>query len=613
MAVKIFRHTSLSPNRVLAGDAVEFDIRITVDEGFLSRGSALVFDMPGMMGQSRPTVYMQEMSGYMEVMISNPDIIYEKKVFDIEADEYVEGKSKSFMGWGQRFFVIKFIDGQPHPGDEIVVKWGYTRVGMGPGTNITTVAPMQENYTHIYLRYFYEADRALPDLGRELKGNQRPIPDWQDTLTFRIMPREASYIRSISRVNGETDVLIRDRFHNPCLIDDAKKYIKNSAPGRFNHFGTLVLNDEDTSRSPSGVREFIEGQIPIFSTPTVNSVYKGYNIYFGDLHCHSAISNDCIERERMEIRPDEMLDFLKNAMSLDFAAIADHHQPWDIERNKIGADNWTESQKAAEEHNSPGEFVAFPALEYRDVRGDTVVVFGNDADYAILDNPEFNNVNALWDGLKGMDYITIPHFHNPGAMQDDTWYECPYPDTENVLEIFSCHGSYELPREETLERKIPDIKHYRPDRNAKYFLQKGYYYGFMCNSDNHKGNPGSNGLTAVFAKDLSRKSIFEAIRQRRCYGTTNARIKLIFTIDDNIMGSILNMINEGKVYIKAEGEQTIKALDVYKNGEPFKRFYPKNKRFTTEFVIDKNETASYYVRVIQIDNHMAWSSPIWIL
>jgi hypothetical protein len=95
----------------------------------------------------------------------------------------------------------------------------------------------------------------------------------------------------------------------------------------------------------------------------------------------------------------------------------------------------------------------------------------------------------LISGLSGKPSDTaihsrFPHFHNPGTLPEGEW-----------------------------------------------FLRAGHRYGIVCNSDGHKGRPGSNGLTAVFSEDLSRDATFTALRARRCYGTTNARILLVFGIN----------------------------------------------------------------------------------
>lgn len=178
------------------------------------------------------------------------------------------------------------------------------------------------------------------------------------------------------------------------------------------------------------------------------------------------------------------------------------------------------------------------------------------------------------------------------------------------MEIYSCHGSYESSR--VLERHVPLCKKWRDDRTAQYFLNNGAVYGITCNSDGHKGNPGWNGLTAVYATELTGDAILEAIRNRHVYGTTNARIKLLFTVNDHLMGSILQDTPNKTFHIAVCGERSFKAVDLIHNGTVVKRFYPNNIQFQTEWEFREEGKGYWYVRAIQIDNHIAYASPIWL-
>src|SRR5215475_10319582 len=68
-------------------------------------------------------------------------------------------------------------------------------------------------------------------------------------------------------------------------------------------------------------------------------------------------------------------------------------------------------------------------------------------------------------------------------------------------------------------------------------FEKGYRVGIVCHSDDHKGRPGATrpgastfgaigGLTCYLMPELTRDALFEALRKRRHYGTTGARIFL---------------------------------------------------------------------------------------
>ena len=68
-------------------------------------------------------------------------------------------------------------------------------------------------------------------------------------------------------------------------------------------------------------------------------------------------------------------------------------------------------------------------------------------------------------------------------------------------------------------------------------FEQGYRVGVVCHSDDHKGRPGATrpgastfgaigGLTCYLMPELTRDALFEALRQRRHYGTTGTRLCL---------------------------------------------------------------------------------------
>lgn len=61
----------------------------------------------------------------------------------------------------------------------------------------------------------------------------------------------------------------------------------------------------------------------------------------------------------------------------------------------------------------------------------------------------------------------------------------------------------------------------------------GQRLGVIASSDNHTASPGQphRGLAAVYAEDLTREAIFDAIAARHTYGTTGQRILLDFKVD----------------------------------------------------------------------------------
>ena len=144
-----------------------------------------------------------------------------------------------------------------------------------------------------------------------------------------------------------------------------------------------------------------------------------------------------------------------------------------------------------------------------------------------------------------------------------------------------------------------------------YFLQQGYRYGFVANSDDHKGHVGVNGLTAVYSPSLDRDSLLAAYRARHVYATTNARIRLLFTANDALMGSVLAETSRKEFRIEVTGENRLKRIELFQNGELYQTLLPDGIAFCQTVRVESEGPDNWYVRVTQIDNHIAWSSPIW--
>jgi hypothetical protein len=605
LMAEVFAQATVSPTETVAGDSYEFVITLVVGAGYTDGPSRIVYDFPATLGMSRPSLMHREDHGFVEVYVSNPTVTYVKRNFDMELVDFGTRDRTSWRGMAQRLFVLDLSAGLCQ-GDVIELHWGDAGGGYGAGTKVTTVVPRPDYEAQLHIRYFEGQDSGLPDMGRSFEGYERPVPDADLVLAFKVAPRELHHLRLIRQAD-RARLVPYDRFWNVADIREPYDGIRiasastdSGSPTRT-ELGAWEYADRNV--------QFLSRRAPLSETPSMHDVFEGLNLYWGDIHTHSAFSKDCIEREKLQMEPGDLMAYARQCAGLDFFAVTDHHQPWDEERAKIGRDRWAETLDAIRAHDRPGEFLVFPGIEFRGPRGDTVVVFGWLPEYKEFDRPEWSDVRRLWRDLEGKDYLSIPHFHNGGKLAEGEWWDHIASGVEPVLEIFSCHGSYE--RKDVLEGDRSLIKRFRPDRNAAYFLSRGYRYGLVANSDGHKGHVGSNGVTAVFSRSLAKAAILEAYRDRHVYGTTNARIRLVFTGNGKLMGSALPNTSSKTFAIDVVGENRLKRVDVYRDGAPVRRFFPEGKAFHVEFTERDDEPSNWYVRVTQVDNHVAYSSPVW--
>ena len=139
------------------------------------------------------------------------------------------------------------------------------------------------------------------------------------------------------------------------------------------------------------------------------------------------------------------------------------------------------------------------------------------------------------------------------------------------------------------------------------------------------------GLTGVLCDRLTRQNIFDALHNRHCYATTGERIVLGLFLAGLPMGSELSTGQKPGLHINRHlsgfvaGLCPLKKVELIRNGVVIQTFCSETNSLDfayddmedlTKASIKASDTGTlftfYYLRVIQADGHMAWSSPIWV-
>ena len=165
-------------------------------------------------------------------------------------------------------------------------------------------------------------------------------------------------------------------------------------------------------------------------------------------------------------------------------------------------------------------------------------------------------------------------------------------------------------------------------------LGKGAKIGFTGGGDCHEGRCGFSvedpegqgktphtfapglkyrcGLTAALLPSLTRAELLQALRHRRTYATTGARILLDFSISGTPMGRDLRTESPPAIAATIHACAPVAAVDVIKNGAVVhsRRDLPQDCSLSWQ---DPSGDPGWYVlRVTQTDGAKAWSSPIWV-
>ena len=121
----------------------------------------------------------------------------------------------------------------------------------------------------------------------------------------------------------------------------------------------------------------------------------------------------------------------------------------------------------------------------------------------------------------------------------------------------------------------------------------------------------------LLTENFTREGLLDAIRKRHAYGATD-NIILDFRARSGtaayIMGDSFQADAAPQLSVRAVGTGAIKQIDVVKNQKFIYTLRPGVKEASFEYT-DQDFGAGenyFYVRVLQEDGQIAWSSPIWV-
>jgi hypothetical protein len=145
-------------------------------------------------------------------------------------------------------------------------------------------------------------------------------------------------------------------------------------------------------------------------------------------------------------------------------------------------------------------------------------------------------------------------------------------------------------------------------------LEKGYKLGVQASSDHWSTHMS---YACIVGEAFTRESMFDAMKKRHSYGATD-NIVLDFQAASGgqqyIMGDVIKSQTAPRLQFRAIGTDRIKQLVIVKNQKFVYIDHPNTKEVTLDFT-DRDFQPGlnyYYVRVVQVDNNVAWSSPIWV-
>jgi hypothetical protein len=337
-------------------------------------------------------------------------------------------------------------------------------------------------------------------------------------------------------------------------------------------------------------------------------------LYWGEIHSHSTESDG-----RLPI--DFLYRYARDYAALDFASSGDHGLADDPAK-------WDIAKEYAGRYNEPHRFVTLLGTEFS-----KPAPFGDrNAYFKTLDVPYCDcprDLQCVWDWVAEHGGLLIPHqLASPPMAIDWQYFD---PRVERLVEIASCHGNFEKPdmpygvaaRHGVFKGLVAEGSFYQDA------LARGYRLGVIGSSDAHDTHTGhtpygswrSSPLAAVWATELTREAIFQAMWDRRCYATSGARILLETWVNGAPMGGEIrrDASESGPVHVRASvtGTAELATIDIVRNNRDIYTCRPHSEEATFEFHDELDDAPDagdlyYYLRVTQVDGEMAWSSPVWV-
>lgn len=316
--------------------------------------------------------------------------------------------------------------------------------------------------------------------------------------------------------------------------------------------------------------------------------YDGLQVYYGDLHSHCDVGYGYGTPEQAYANARLQLDFASvtaHATWPDMSA-SDDRLANTIAYHRRGfeqaAARWAHLRSVTNAANDEERFVTFLSYEWHSLRYGDHNVYYRDGDGRIIEAADLDGLRAALRDLtaSGTAALLVPHHIGYRVGYRGIDWETFAPEFSPVVEIVSMHGVAESD-----DAPYPYL-HTMGPRDGRSTMQHGLrlgkVFGVIGSTDHHAAHPGSYGWgrAAVWAEELTREAIWEALTRRRTYALTGDRITLAFAVNGHPMGSVLGVTLERHLDVAVDAGDAIDYVDVVHNGRLLHRWTPASVKPT---------------------------------
>ena len=352
--------------------------------------------------------------------------------------------------------------------------------------------------------------------------------------------------------------------------------------------------------------------------------------YFGQLHSHTQYSDGAGSL-------DSALAYVKalpDNANVDFVAFTDHSNYFD----KSGAANpegalydmslasaasqnlWNEYKHAVAAFNkeNAGSMVAIAGFEMTWSGGPGHINTFNTPGIVSRNNTTLNNKTKdaglqayykLLSQTEGVD--SISQFNHPGTTFGnfiDFGYWNAVVDTRMyMVEVGNGEG------------QIGAGGYYPSYEQYIMALDKGWHVAPTNNQDNHKGRWGNanDARDVILTDDFTEDGIYAALRARRMYATEDKNLDLDYTVNGNMMGSIIDVpekLNFEISFNDPDRTDSIAKVELVVNSGKVAYTWDSAADLAKGSVSVElpPEYTYYFVRVTEGDGDLAVTAPVWV-
>lgn len=340
----------------------------------------------------------------------------------------------------------------------------------------------------------------------------------------------------------------------------------------------------------------------------------GYQLYFGQLHSHTNISDGVGS-------VTEAFEHAYEVENLDFLAVTDHSNSFDKESDEsvdLGANllqsgvssEWVQGHEAAEKITDE-TFVGIYGFEMTWSGGFGHINTFNTPGFESRNNDEFaNNPTGHVNYYNKLVEVesSLSQFNHPGTTFGDfgdfAYYSQSYDDRINLIEVGNGEGAIGQ------SGYFPSYEYYTRA------LDKGWHVAPTNNQDNHKGNWGDSNTarSVVLAHDLTEEAIYDAIANHRVYATEDNDLSILYSLNGNAMGSIIGEQKDVTITAQISDPTDTNSMTVevvVNGGLVIGTQTVSGGEGTVTFTFPSNDYSYYYLRVTQADKNIAVTAPVW--